>query len=140
MFLLGFIISLVMGYITSLAADKKGKNGDFWFWIGFFFGLFGLLSLYVVTKYNKKPSLKITSKAQTKKQPPPFLLNLQRKNPNVLWYHATSEEQIEGPMSLEALSKKWKKGIVKKNTLIWNEELKDWQKLEELLKKETITN
>ncbi len=125
MILLTFIVSIFMGFYASHVAKKKNKSQDFWFWIGFIFGIFGVLYLiFFVKKEEKKQSPKTIKK--------PFLLNLQRNDTNILWYYVENNDQ-NGPISLYALSEKFQKGKVKPSTYVWNEEMNDWKKIEELL-------
>lgn len=125
MILLTFIVSILMGFYASNVAKKKNKSQDFWFWMGFIFGIFGVLYLmFFVKKEEKKQPFKASKT--------PFLLNLQRKDKNILWYYVDNDAQ-NGPISLYALSEKYQKGKVSPSTFVWNEEMQDWKKIEEIL-------
>ncbi|MCL5028859.1 MAG: zinc ribbon domain-containing protein, partial [Bacteroidetes bacterium] len=46
------ILSLVIGIITNLVAIRKNRNQYAWFFIGFFFGLIGLIASLIVPKLH----------------------------------------------------------------------------------------
>ena len=45
---MGWIILLIFGIICAAIANSKGRSVIAWFFIGFFFGIFGLIILLVV--------------------------------------------------------------------------------------------
>ena len=45
---MGWIILLIFGIVCALIANSKGRSAIAWFFIGFFFGLIGLIVLLVV--------------------------------------------------------------------------------------------
>jgi hypothetical protein len=47
------IIALILGIICAVIANGKGRSAIGWFFIGFFFGLFGLIVLLVVGNLNE---------------------------------------------------------------------------------------
>jgi GYF domain 2 len=122
-------LSLVLMSASFFAVLTKGKaikykrNPRIWFWIGFFFGIFGLLAFYATKDRSSKRFLS----DKTIPQLPVLSIN------NGAWYYE-SENNPVGPVSAEFLKKLFENGEINKNTLVWNENLKDWTKLEEFVK------
>ena len=47
------IVGLIAGTICALVANQKGRNPIGWFFLGFFFGLFGVIASLVVSNLNE---------------------------------------------------------------------------------------
>ena len=50
---LGLIIGVICGIICALAARSKGRSEIGWFFVGFFFGIFGLIAVLVVSNLKE---------------------------------------------------------------------------------------
>lgn len=120
--LLIFLCWVLLGTITSKLALKKGKNPYLWFYIGFIFGILGLLALYLLPKSEEK-------KASPPINPPRF-----QQKPLQLWYYLDSNHAQQGPYSEQYLEEKLTKRELSAETYVWNENLSDWKKVKELEK------
>jgi len=49
---LGLIVGVICGIICALVADSKGRSAVGWFFLGFFFGIFALIAVLIVS--NRK--------------------------------------------------------------------------------------
>ncbi len=131
--LLSLIILFAMGIYAASIAHKHKKNPYLWFILGFYFGILSLVLLYFLIR--KKKSKK---KTIIKKPPSPiekfFLNNLSL---NKLWYHLDNNNNTLGPISSMKLYEEWKKGTITNSTYVWNEEMDQWEKIENLF---PITN
>jgi hypothetical protein len=121
------IFSLAKG-CRNLAATR-GRNPTIWFIAGLFFGLFALLLLLVLPSRRRKVIL-------ANQKPPvsqPTLALLDTNHIGKLWYFLDSEKQQFGPMSFDALSRAWREGKVGEQTYVWNEEMENWQRFQEVI-------
>lgn len=120
-------ISVVIGTLGAYLAIQRGKNPYLWFCVGLFFGILGLLVLFIPLKMKKKQLQKESQTSQ--KIPHPYI-----EGPSgCFWYYLEGEKQI-GPMSLVALTQAWEKGEVPSSTYVWNEDLPEWKVLQELIR------
>ncbi len=130
-----FILSWVLiGYITSRQAVRRGRNPAFWFFIGMIFGVFGLLTLLLLPGPMSKHESQKTIATPAPSQPltPPD--EIQGK----IWYYLDNEHQQQGPMSFDKLKDNWQKQAISEHTLIWNESLDEWKTIKEIIKKEWL--
>jgi hypothetical protein len=115
--LIGTFIGLAAAYV----AHRKKRNPYLWFFVGFFFGLFGLFFFIFLPQKKKTPK---------KTAPQPFISGPSDK----FWYFLDKSNEQVGPMSYIALSKHWKEGEIGQSTFIWHEDLTDWKPLEDLIR------
>ncbi|MCP5469409.1 MAG: DUF4339 domain-containing protein [Chlamydiales bacterium] len=114
------LFSGAMGLLCSHLAKKKHKKPLVWFFLGFFFGIFGLILLYIVPSFSKKP-------AEKRFVPPP---KLERSDAWIkMWYYLDPTHKQQGPFEFPDFIEKVKE---KKETLVWGEGMKEWKKLSEL--------
>lgn len=116
------IVALIMGYVNRRYAARKGY-GPIWFLIGFFFGMFALLTLHLL------PNKKILQQLQNPPAPAkPYFHPFSQ----VQWFYLnTSHEQI-GPLSFEQLTKTWQEKVTNEKTYVWSENLSQWEFIENL--------
>ncbi|MBM3191285.1 MAG: DUF4339 domain-containing protein [Chlamydiae bacterium] len=115
---------LCIGALTAyLAHHKRGRSPLWWFFLGFFFGLMALLTLYLLPK--KTPE---TPAEQLPPEKPTILPPMT----NRLWYFLDNQDNPVGPMSFSALKNKYTQGYLSKDSLVWNEELEKWTPLSDL--------
>lgn len=124
------LFCIVIGVSCSRHARTRGRNPQLWFWIGFIFGILGLIALFLL------PSLAIQKKrSSVKLRPLPEIPSLLKaKDPThaqKLWYYLDQEQNQLGPMSLNALTQAWETKKIDKSTYIWNELMDNWQTCEE---------
>ncbi|MES2272677.1 MAG: DUF4339 domain-containing protein [Chlamydiota bacterium] len=116
----------LIGALSSYLAYRRGKNPYLWFFIGFLFGIFGIMAIFFAPSKKKIPTLPPELKDE------PILTISGPKDK--FWYYLDSAHQKQGPMSYNALTFQWKEGKVDLSTFVWNEELVDWKPLQELVK------
>ena len=119
-----FLFSGIMGLLCSHLAKKKGKRPPIWFAMGFLFGIFGLILLYIVPTFTK---------AEQKKpayQPPK---PMERSDAWIrMWYYLDPTHKQEGPFEFPDFINKVREKHVAKETLVWSEGMDEWKKLSEL--------
>lgn len=136
-----FFVSALFGAVCSYLAHKKQKNLYLWFAIGFCFGIFGFIFLFFLTLSQSKQKILITKQMDLqKKEDPLSLLSLYADN---LWYYVNENNEAIGPISHNLLKERFQKGKISLSSLVWNEKLSSWKKMQDLLaigQKEPSTN
>ena len=142
-----FLLQILFGTVTALLAKKLKKNPYLLFAFGYYIGpisplflfLSPLLKLfffkYILRKHlPKAPSQKTTTAETT--------IDVTPKDPPTeaqsFWYYLNEQNKQEGPMSLQALQRKKREGIIATTTYIWNETLPQWQRFQEVFPAEIV--
>jgi uncharacterized membrane protein YfcA len=115
----------ITGLITAYVANRRARKPIPWFFVGFCFGLLGLLFFFVMPQKKKPAPL-----PSVKPEPQPYILGPADK----YWYWLDASHAQVGPMSYTALSNHWKQGKIKPETYVWHEDLTDWKPLQELIR------
>jgi GYF domain 2 len=118
------MVWLVFGAVSAYIAHRRGKNPYLWFFLGTFFGLFGILFLFLAPR-PKAPK----TDPNTIDITPIFSTEHRDK----LWYYIDGRNTRHGPMSFQALSKAWSQGKILPTTYVWNESLPDWRPFGEFI-------
>jgi hypothetical protein len=116
-------MGIVMGSITAYYAKQKNKDPFIWFFVGFLFGMLGLLSLFIISNFQ--------AKREAQNQPPPAPKPVAPAVPQKFWYYLDQENRQFGPVSFDALNSAWKEGKITVNTFVWNEDLDGWKPFEQ---------
>ncbi|MDN3505251.1 MAG: DUF4339 domain-containing protein [Rhabdochlamydiaceae bacterium] len=114
-------IGLFLGYATSKYALTKDLNPKLWFVLGFFFGILAPLFLLLIHPIIQRRKAKLTPKIEKKRTNPMF--------ERIDWYYLDHNHDQQGPMSFTAFKNHFDVGEIGDDTLIWNEEMKDWKEL-----------
>lgn len=118
-----------IGSISAYLAARQGRNPYLWFFIGFFFGLVGLVTIFFVPKIQKEKK----GEART-----PVTESFIVGPTDKFWYYLDPAHKQMGPLSFTALNRAWKEGKVKSTTFVWNEEFSEWKPLQDCLQTRTI--
>ena len=119
-----FIFASVTGLISAYLAIRQGRRPVIWFFVGFFFGMLGTLTMFFAPKSKLRQN---ELPAQTIQ---PYLFGPIDK----FWYYADEKNTLIGPISHDAITAVWKSGKINGDTFTWHEELTDWKKLRELIR------
>ena len=128
-----YIISwLTLGWLSSRMARRRGRNPAIWFFLGVVLGVIALIVLYFLPQ---KETLATAMAAPTQKAAIPISPNeeISEKPPEKLWYYLDSEKAQFGPMSFYALQEAWDDDKITASTYIWNEDMENWVRLENLI-------
>ncbi len=119
-----FLSALCFGGICAYNAKRRDRSPSAWFLTGFFFGIFGLIVLLLLPHSKKEVVQKTT------RTPPPITPEVS----SIQWYYldAATQEQ-HGPMSHIAIKNAHQEGRISNSTFVWNTELDNWKRLEEIL-------
>jgi len=108
----------LIGLATAYLAKKRGRNPYAWFFIGYFLALLGLFLVLILPKVKEKK--------EPSKTPPVIT--------DTLWYYLDKDHKQHGPVSQIWLDKEIAERRLDENTYVWNENLKDWEKVKDLKK------
>lgn len=126
-------LTIAIGLLTGAAcahyAKAQGRNPWRWFWVGFLFGVFGLLAIFFWPKTKKEPPAPAAPTAAPPALPPPA-------HADKLWYYLDEENQRHGPMSYTALRAALHEKKISEESYVWNEALDDWKRLGEAMSNE----
>jgi len=118
--------TLFWAFLCSHFAKKYGFNTTVWFAVGILCGLLGFLALLLIKKYKLAKNDPSKIKNDTSE-----ILDL--PSCDKMWFYLDTEENQIGPMSIQKLSEEYSNQKITKQNYVWNEDLKDWEKLERIL-------
>jgi len=119
---------LLIGVSTAYFAQQRGRNPYIWFAIGIFFGLLGLLFVFLL------PVVNANEESDSNVDKESFAPLLPQKNHEFLindWFYLDSQNKQQGPISFNALKKMLEEEEIKRSTFVWSEGMPDWKKIEE---------
>jgi hypothetical protein len=122
------VLALLLGAITSLSAYLRGRSPVLWFFLGTFFGIFGLIALFIMPYKTKKeePIKKVTPLVQGgAKMPPELYKDFEKWD----WYYLDKEKQTQGPSCLSEMKKLFEEGVLSQDSWVWSSSLKEWKKI-----------
>lgn len=117
-------ISLLLGIVSAYIANRKGKNPYFWFFIGFLFGLIGIIFL-LFRKAEKAPVLEEIVEE-------PVIETPKCVGHDKFWYFLDKDRKQCGPVSFESLKKEFTEGSLNTSSYVWNEEMENWKQIKDI--------
>ena len=127
------VVGLLTGATTAYYAFRQRRSPIIWFAVGFFFGLLGLLALFITfARKQKMRGPKVVTAKVAPKAMHPLEQLIPAEQTAKLWYYLDPEHQPLGPMSFHALQSAWDKGSLNKDSYVWNEDLTDWNVLNQI--------
>lgn len=127
---LSIALSLVLAWACCHYARRRGRNPTRWFILGALFGIFALITLFILPIYKLK-SNQVSEEPTSPKAPE--LTALFPLHAEKLWYYLDEQKKQFGPMSFSALNKAWSDGEVRDLTFVWNEEMENWKHLKDVI-------
>lgn len=111
------ISALIMGSATAYLAKRRGRDATKWFFVGLFFGIFGLLALFFFPKVESK---EIVAPPQPPEQIPEKIKD---------WYYLDAQHVTLGPITRDELNEK-----CGPRTYVWKQGMNDWTRFEDIEK------
>lgn len=112
---------LFLGVLGAHFAKLRGRSPLAWFAIGLMIGIFGLATLFLLPKIQKKARLTPARKAPL----PPKRSEAWLK----MWYYLDPAHAQQGPFEFPDLIKTWKEKRISEATYIWGEGMQEWKRL-----------
>lgn len=122
---LSLIIGLITGFICSYYAQKRGRSQETWFCIGLFFGVVGLIVLFLLPSYEKKEE----------EPPAPAKMEAAAVAPDPQfqdWFFLSPGNAQNGPIAFRQLLSAWEEKKVTLETYVWTEGMPEWQRIASL--------
>ncbi|MBS0605220.1 MAG: DUF4339 domain-containing protein [Verrucomicrobia bacterium] len=130
---LSIALSLVLAWGCSHYAKRRGRNPMIWFAAGALFGIFALITLFILPV--RKAAAKQVPEGPTVSKAPTLAL-LSPMHAEKFWYFLDDQKKQFGPMSFDALTKARLEGTVGEQTFVWNEEMENWQRFKDVIQPE----
>jgi len=128
---LSVLLSFILGWGCSRLARQRGRKPLNWFIAGLFFGIFALITLFILPTRRR---IETSNSENLLSQKIPKLAILSPSHEEKLWYFLDEKKTQIGPMSFDALSKAWNEGKVQEHTYVWNESMDNWQRFQEVIR------
>lgn len=126
-----FIISwLLFGFATAYFAKQRGRDPVVWFLVGTFFGILGLLFVFILPAVNPEDENQGEPAEIFEETPLPQLPHHDYAIKE--WYYYDAQKQRIGPVSYNDLKANWKDAIIHPDTFVWAEGMGDWRPLKDV--------
>ena len=119
---------LTLGWISSRMALRRGRNPSLWFVLGVILGVIAIGILYFLPSKQKALATATENSAPSL----PLSSEVGSQPPEKLWYYLDTEKVQYGPMSVYALQEAWDDDKLTASTYLWNEDMENWTRLEDL--------
>lgn len=121
-----FIVAGVLGGIAAYFANGRGRDPTAWFFLGFFFGVFALIALFVLKPLNVE---EVAEKAETGPSPASLQDEECRQKE---WFYLDGERTQLGPVPFDKIGELFRAGTLTSRSFIWCEGMQKWRRIEEL--------
>lgn len=124
--LLSLCFTLLVAFYCSRVAEQRGRRPHVWFWIGVFFGLPGLITLFLLPKAvaeEPKSEQEIVVAAAEPLEPDPRTQS---------WFFVDSARAQQGPVTFRRLFTAWRDQLISADSLVWTEGMPEWQPIGQL--------
>jgi hypothetical protein len=123
------LVAMLIGGLTAYIAQNRGRSPIVWFCIGIFFGVFGLLALFlfkpIVADRGEIEPTTIAVVGEVKPAEPETVL--EKSVADLPWYYLDSQHQQYGPVTFEQLRSLWNEGKATSTTYVWSDGMADWK-------------
>ncbi len=110
---------VLIGCFCSYTAKQKGRDHLIWFFLGLFFGIFGLIVLLILPSVKKEPLIET---------PTPAPVNTVKDK---MWFYLDSDRNQFGPVTFEALAQAWKEDYINESSFVWTDGMENWVKIKD---------
>lgn len=124
------ILNIMIAFMTSRLAERRGRNPANWFLYGILFGLFATATLFILSPLTPQEKPSRVRKIAEKEAPPSNLSNCPFEEKD--WFYLNDEGQQVGPLSFMALRKVWNDGTLDQTTYVWSEGMLEWHAVEDV--------
>ena len=116
LFILSFVFSCLFAFLSYRYALRRGRDPYIWFFLGFIFGLFGLIALFILPEIKKvkPPSLK----------PQKYSPILYQE-----WFYLDTNNEQQQAINFDELKKMWNDGFLESSSYVWTKGMADWKQI-----------
>ena len=115
-FVLSIVFSCIFAFSSYRYASRRGRDPYIWFFLGFVFGLFGLIALFILPDIKK-----ITLPSPEPKKYSPILYQE--------WFYLNSNNEQQPAINFEQLKKMWDDGILISSSYVWTKGMDNWKQI-----------
>ncbi len=136
-----FLSWILLGSLCSRIARQKNRHPGWWFVIGFVLGIFGIILLYILPEKKLSYAKPIPKSPNQDKQTLPTQCSSAITPPSndpemsKYWYYLDKDRLQKGPISFDALHRKYQGNDLSDTTYVWSEDMIDWKRINELPEK-----
>ena len=127
---LSILIALFLGFVSATCATQRGRNPTNWFFIGSFFGIFGLMALFLM-----KP-LSVPEQPDTESEDAANAFDWTEEEPvyssDNEWFYLEENNEQKGPVPFNEVQALFEQGALTAETYVWSEGMEDWLKIKEI--------
>ena len=116
------LVATLFGLMCAYVAKKTDRNPMLWFPVGILGGIFALVTILYLSNKELRPETPVAVPEKENK-------NL----PHKMWYYLDEDQKQYGPVSSYCVHQELKDKKIDLQTLVWNEDLDDWKKLEDFI-------
>jgi hypothetical protein len=121
------IIATVIGVITAIVASYRGRNVIAWFFLGFLFGVMGLLLLFFLPDHSKKDDEEKKITVDVKIWPAIDTIDEYEETDEYEWFYLDSQHSQHGGIDTDGLRAVWQEGAIDETTYIWHDGMEQWK-------------
>lgn len=127
--LLTFVLWIMIGSFTAYFAQQRGRDPFAWFLIGMLLGIIGLILVFILPRLNTADEeegemIELVPETPKEKREDGY----KAKD----WFFLDKQNKQQGPVSFDALRRKWMSGDVLATSYVWSEGMPSWNKIEEI--------
>lgn len=128
---LSLVIAILMGSLTAYIAKGRGRSPSIWFFIGMFFGIFGLIALFFFPAIKAEEKTSIVRQVPHAEPSPPVV---EAVDPLATreWFYLDSQHKQLGPVPVGTLQELWKDKVVGEGSYVWCEGMENWKKVSDI--------
>lgn len=127
-----FIFSwLLFGVVTAYFAKQRGRNPYTWFLVGTFFGILGLITVFILPSLVADGDDPDSESADLEKSEP--MIQLPHHDYAIKdWFYYDNQKQRSGPISYDDLKQRFKDNIIDPESFLWSEGMTEWKQLKDI--------
>lgn len=122
------VLGIVFGCLAAASASVRGRSPVAWFFIGTFFGVYGLLLLFILPSVKNEESSPL-QKIEKRSEPLPPSPPTKEYSPSGDWFFLDRTKTVCGPLSPQMLRQAWNEGRLFPESWVWSESIVDWKQL-----------
>lgn len=126
-----FIISwLMFGAATAYFAKQRGRDPTIWFLIGTFFGILGLIFVFILPAIKPEEG---SAGGEALLPDEKALSQLPHHDYAIKeWYYYDAQKQRIGPISFNDLKVRWTDAAITLESYVWSDGMSDWKPLKDV--------
>jgi hypothetical protein len=138
-----FLLLALMGFVTAMLAEQRGRNPSLWFILGLFGGILALAALFLMDSkvhdrqekdkaIDLKASLGSSEEVREEFSNPKSKLEKHLSWEDGVWFYLDKDNKQRGPIDYMDLFLAWEDGTITSESFVWHESMTEWKPLGQL--------